>query len=129
MSDTELIQALWKEIVLKERLGVIIDLIENSKVNQDNLRSIVRKELTNLWNNSEIPTLKLILDKLTKLEGEQKIIPEKEIKNKPELKAINAWRRIKEPIIMDISQMKPKISEPIGKALDDLGSLCKKGKF
>ena len=58
MSDTELIQALWKEIIAKERLGVIIDLIENLKDNQNNLRSIIREELTNLWNNSEIPTLK-----------------------------------------------------------------------
>ena len=129
MSDSEFIKNLWEEIIVKEKLNAIMRLVEKQD-NQENLRQRIREELTSLWNNSEIPTLKMILDKLIKLEeGKQKIIPEKEITNKPELKAINAWRRVNEPMMIDISKMKPNISEPIGKVLDNLGQLSKKGKF
>jgi len=67
MSDSEFIKNLWEEIIVKEKLNAIMRLVEKQD-NQENLRQIIREELTSLWNNSEIPTLKMILDKLIKLE-------------------------------------------------------------
>ena len=130
-SPNEKIQALWEEIIIKEKINNITIKMDEIKKDQTQIREIIREELTNLWNVSEIPTFKIILEKLTKLEEEKnkQIVKDKNITQQPEIVPINAWRRTKKPIMIDISKMKPIILESVGKVLDRLSLLRKEGKF
>lgn len=131
MSNTnEKIQNLWEELIVKEKMDIIITKLNKIEKEQNQLRQIIKDELTNLWNVSEIPTFRIILEKLTKLEevkNKQKL--EKEELQQPEIKPINIWKRTKEPIMVDISKNKPKISKSVEKMLDGLLTLQKEKKF
>lgn len=131
MSNTnEKIQNLWEELIVKEKMDIIIAKLNKIEKEQNQLRQIIKDELTNLWNVSEIPTFRIILEKLTKLEevkNKQKL--EKEELQQPEIKPINIWKRTKEPIMVDISKNKPKISKSVEKMLDGLLTLQKEKKF
>lgn len=127
------IQDLWEEIIIKENIKNITKMMGEIKNDQNQTRQIIREELTKLWNTSEIPTFKIILEKLKNLEEEKskniQIIKNENITKQPEMVPINAWRRTKEPVMVDISKMKPNIPESVNKVLQNLSLLQKEGKF
>lgn len=145
------IDQIWNEIVIKEQLENIIKLLTEIKENQSkiqelNIQEIVKEELTKLWNISEVPTFKMILEKIDLLENKDKQkqkIEERiessgvnketidliKLEEKPEIVPIDAWRRTKEPIMIDISKMKPQLTEPVKQTIEKLALLSKKGKF
>jgi hypothetical protein len=126
---SERIEALWEEIIIKEKINNITINLNEIKKDQTQMRQIVREELTNLWNASEIPTFKIILEKLKNIE-EVKINKQIIKKSKQsEIVPINAWRRTKEPIMVDISKMKPEIPKSVDNMLNGLSLLQKEGKF
>src|SRR4051812_38653581 len=93
IDENKMIRAIWEELVLREKLENIRTTISKIQEEQTMVRSIVKEELTNLWNDSKIPTYKNILQKLTNLEGEtsnKQIVKEE---SQPEMVPINAWRR------------------------------------
>ena len=72
LSDiSEKIQDLWEEIIVKENIQNIIIKMDDLKKDQIQIRHIIIEELTNLWNISEIPTFKIILEKLKRIEAEK----------------------------------------------------------
>lgn len=145
------IDQIWNEIIIKEQLENIIKLLTEIKENQSkiqelNIQEIVKEELTKLWNISEVPTFKMILEKIDLLENKDKQkqkIEERiessgvnketidliKLEEKPEIVPIDAWRRTKEPIMIDISKMKPQLTEPVKQTIEKLALLSKRGKF
>lgn len=110
-----------------------IRIQEIKNIVRNEIREIVREEIRNAWNSSEIPTLALIIEKLNLILKEKNIVQgetssSKEIEEK-EIVPINAWKRGIEPMMMDISKMKPNLPEPVGKTLNKLRELKRQGKF
>ena len=131
MNNTEnQIKDIWNEIFIKESLNAILKKMEE---NQEISRKIIKEEITALWNISEIPIFKQILDKLTIIQNsleqnkEKKII--KDETEEPELVPITVIGRTKEPILMDISKSKPKITIGVKRTINGLAELHKSGKF
>lgn len=140
MSNSEAkIKDIWEELIVKETLKAILAKLEEDK---SIIRQIIREELTEMWNNSEIPIFKQILKKLVPInnyvkdknpikeednetEGEEKAINE----TKKEVKAINIMDKGKEPIIMDMSKSKPKLTTGVKRGIESLAELHKLGKF
>lgn len=132
----KMLRDLWEEIILKQKIEKIMETLNNIqkeqieiqkaiKEEQSLIRRIIKEELTNLWNSSEVPTYKTILQKLTKLEGEASTSKQiiREVKTEPELVPLNVWKRTREPIMVDVSKSKVKISESIKTALSELANL------
>lgn len=131
MSNAEnQIKDIWNEIFIKESLNAILKKMEE---NQEINRKIIKEEITALWNMSEIPIFKQILDKLTIIQSNleqnkgKKII--KEEIEEPEIVPITVIGRTKEPILMDISKSKPKITTGVKRTINSLAELHKSGKF
>lgn len=131
MNNTEnQIKDIWNEIFIKESLNAILKKMEE---NQEISRKIIKEEITALWNISEIPIFKQILDKLTIIQNsleqnkEKKVI--KDETEEPELVPITVIGRTKEPILMDISKSKPKITIGVKRTINGLAELHKSGKF
>ena len=131
MNNTEnQIKDIWNEIFIKKSLNAILKKMEE---NQEISRKIIKEEITALWNISEIPIFKQILDKLTIIQNsleqnkEKKII--KDETEEPELVPITVLGRTKEPILMDISKSKPKITIGVKRTINGLAELHKSGKF
>ena len=145
------IDQIWNEIIIKEQLENIIKLLTEIKENQSkiqelNIQENVKEELTKLWNISEVPNFKMILEKIDLLENKDKQkqkIEERiarsgvnketidliKLEEKPGIVPIDAWRRTKEPIMIDISKMKPQLTEPVKQTIEKLALLSKRGKF
>ena len=129
-NSEERIKDIWEELIIKEKLKAILIKIEEGQVSN---RQIIKEELTELWNISEIPIFKQILEKLTVINNclennsNKKQVMEED--KEKEMVPINVIGRLKEPVMMDISKSKPKLTIGVKRGINSLAELHKLGKF
>lgn len=97
MNNSDKIEEIWSELIVKEKLNTIIKLItklqETISNLQNNIQQIIQQELVMQWNTSDIPTFKLILEKLNMLDKNKKLMEEKET---PEVEIVEEQKSRKE---------------------------------